>query len=277
MVAARVTLDPTGNWTGYVQKTSGTTVLDQDRDHNHVNEIDVDEDHSNTPGASITAGTGTNWYDPSYDAAGNMTGVPKASSPADGLTCKYDAWNRLVEVPVHPVVTFRYEYDGLNRRTVTVRYISGAVSNCDHRYYNASWQVVETRVHGSSGQPETAPPYYQYVWSARYIDSLVLRDWNTDSDNYCDDQRLYYLGDANFNVTCLVDTSGDALERYLYDPYGKVTFYTGDWTSTRSSSSYHNVYLYTGRERRDGRRPRGPADRRHRRREGSVGRRALSV
>ena len=32
------TLDPTGNWTDYVQKTSGTTALDQDRDHNKVNE-----------------------------------------------------------------------------------------------------------------------------------------------------------------------------------------------------------------------------------------------
>jgi len=69
--------NPTGNWTGYVQKTSGTTVLEQDRDHNHVNEIDVDDDHSNAAGASITAGTGTNWFDPTYDAAGNMTGVPK--------------------------------------------------------------------------------------------------------------------------------------------------------------------------------------------------------
>ena len=57
----RFDIDPTGKWTDYVQKTSGTTVLDQDRDHNMVNEIDVDEDHSNTPGASITASTGTNW------------------------------------------------------------------------------------------------------------------------------------------------------------------------------------------------------------------------
>ena len=83
------TLDPTGNWGGYVQKASGTTVLDQDREHNMVNEIDVDEDHSNTPGASITASTGTNWYDPSYDAAGNMTGVPKPGDPANGLPYTY--------------------------------------------------------------------------------------------------------------------------------------------------------------------------------------------
>ncbi len=38
------------------------------------------------------------------------------------------------------------------------------------------------------------------------------------------------------------------MERYLYDPYGKVTIYNGSWSSTRSSSDYDNVYLYTGRE-----------------------------
>ena len=46
----------------------------------------------------------------------------------------------------------------------------------------------------------------------------MLRDKNTDSDSLCDDQRIYYLDDANFNVTAIVDTAGDALERYVYSP-----------------------------------------------------------
>ena len=51
--------DPTGNWAGFDQDDNGegTWDLEQDREHNMVNEIDVDEDHSNTPGASITAST----------------------------------------------------------------------------------------------------------------------------------------------------------------------------------------------------------------------------
>ena len=81
------TLHPTGNWSGYVQKTSGTTVLDQDRDHNHVNEIDVDDDHANAAGASITATTGINWADPTYDAAGNMTKMPRPKLPIASHTC----------------------------------------------------------------------------------------------------------------------------------------------------------------------------------------------
>ena len=109
--------------------------------------------------------------------------------------------------------------------------------------------MLETRdTTTESDQPENLQPDWQYVWSARYIDAAVLRDKNTDADGLCDDERLYYLGDANFNVTTLVDTNGDAVERYLYDPYGTATIYDGSWTNTRSTSSYANVVRYTGRE-----------------------------
>ncbi len=80
------TFDPSGNWTDYVQKTSGTTDLDQDRTHSKVNEV-----------TDITETTGPAWATPVHDAAGNMTTVPKPSSLTNGLTLKYDAWNRLVE------------------------------------------------------------------------------------------------------------------------------------------------------------------------------------
>ena len=119
----------------------------------------------------------------------------------------------------------------------------------NHFYFNTGWQTLETRDTTTENDgPESLQPDYQYVWSARYIDSPLLRDKNDDQDSLCDDETIYFLTDANFNVTTLTDTGGDAIERYLYDPYGKVTIYTGDWSSTRSSSSYNNVYLYTGRE-----------------------------
>ncbi len=80
-------LDMTGNWTDFLQKTSGSTDLNQDRTHNPVNEI-----------TGITETVGTAWIDPVHDKAGNMTTLPKPSSPATGLTCTWDARNRLVEV-----------------------------------------------------------------------------------------------------------------------------------------------------------------------------------
>jgi RHS repeat-associated protein len=122
---------------------------------------------------------------------------------------------------------------------------SGVPSN----FYDIQWQILEMRRNTTEGdQPESLRPECQYVWSLRYIDAPVLRDENTDQDGLCDDQRLYYLGDANFNVTTLVDTGGDAVERYIYSPYGKVTIYDATWSSMRSASSYDNVVLYTGRE-----------------------------
>ncbi len=217
-------LDPTGNWSGYIQKTSGGTDLDQSRTHNKVNET-----------TDITETVGAAWATPAHDQAGNMTTVPKPSSLANGLTLKYDAWNRLVEVKDGATVVGKYEYDGLNRRVK--KHLDSqspaapdGIDKYKHYFYNAGWQVLETRdTTTESDQPENLQPKYQYVWSARYIDSAILRDENTDVDNLCDDQRLYYLTDANFNVTTLIDIAGDAVERYLYDPYGKVTIYTGDW------------------------------------------------
>ena len=93
-------LDALGNWSGFQEDSDGNNTLDlnQTRVSNAANEIDVDADHANAAGASITASTGTNWYDPTYDAAGNMTSVPKASDLTNGEALKYDAWNRMVVV-----------------------------------------------------------------------------------------------------------------------------------------------------------------------------------
>jgi len=107
-----------------------------------------------------------------------------------------------------------------------------------HFFYNNRWQILETRESSTENtDPEGLDPLYQYVWSMRYIDAPDCIDGG--------DQRLYYLTDANMNVTCLVDTGGDAVERYLYDPYGAVTFLDGSWSS-RSASAYDNSILFCG-------------------------------
>ena len=236
-------LDMTGNWSRFVQKTAGTTDLDQDRTHNAVNEI-----------TAIGAATGTNWATPVHDRAGNMTTIPKPSDLATSLTAKYDAWNRLVEVKAGATVVGEYQYDGRNRR-VCRNHDSGApasptgVDTYVHYFCNATWQVLETRESDSAvAQPETIQPQSQYVWSERYIDAPVLRDKNTDQDSLCDDERVYFLGDANFNVTTLVDTNGDAVERCEYTPYANVTIFDGTWSTPRTTSSYANAVFYTGRE-----------------------------
>jgi RHS repeat-associated protein len=236
-------LDMTGNWTDFLQKTSGTTDLNQDRAHNPVNEI-----------TGITETVGTAWVDPVHDRAGNMTTMPKPSALNTALTCTWDAWNRLVEVKQGAVVMGRYEYDALGRRVKSHvdSQSPGSPNGVDayvHYFYNSGWQELESRVSASENTgPESLQPTYQYVWSLRYIDAPVLRDKNTDADGLCDDERIYYLDDANFNITTLVNTGGDAIERYVYTPYGVLTVYDATWANIRSTSSYANAYTYTGRQ-----------------------------
>jgi len=100
---------------------------------------------------------------------------------------------------------------------------------------------------------ESENPEVQYVWSRRYIDAPVCRDRGvaaggdlgvTDSGL---DERLYYTTDANMNVTALLDTAGDAVERYVYDPYGRVTVYSDDWSTTVDwDDSKKNPVRYCG-------------------------------
>ena len=56
-------------------------------------------------------------------------------------------------------------------------------------------------------------------------------------------QRLYVHHDANCNVTAILDTLGNVVERYTYDPFGQFTVLAPNWT-TRSVSSFAWIYLH---------------------------------
>jgi len=119
-------------------------------------------------------------------------------------------------------------------------------------FYNNDWQVVEIRKDGSED------PYKQYVWDIRYIDAPVLRwhDENEDGDFLDTDETLYYTNDANMNVTALVATDGDVVERYMYDPYGQVLVLNGaddaddqvsEWSEDADNTSdWDNELLFAG-------------------------------
>jgi RHS repeat-associated protein len=228
------TLSPTGNWNEYKRDGDGwtiqadgdytdTTDLDQDREHNKVNEIE----DTTGDGDAITEAAGSAWIDPAYSGRGNMTKLPYVVAPhLMDLRCKYDAWNRLMKIDVHingqySATRAEYEYDGLGRR---IRQKALAGDDWDHYYYNNAWQVLEVRRDAAEGDPVVR---HQYVWSPRYIDAPILRDENKDGDSDCingDDERLYYCNDVNMNVVALVNTSGEAVERYRYDAYGWIPY-----------------------------------------------------
>jgi len=214
-------LDPTGNWSGFVINASGTTTLNQARTANTVNEI-----------TNVTETTGPTWVVPAYDDAGNTITMPQIVDPTQSFTAVYDAWNRMVGINAGTTPVGAYQYDGRNFRVVKNTYASGVLSENRHFYFTSNWQDIEERVGTSTSMDQ------QYVWGIRYVDELICRDDATP-------QRLYALQDANFNLTGITNVSGNAAERYLFDPYGDRTVMTASW-GVIGASAYHWVTGHQG-------------------------------
>jgi RHS repeat-associated protein len=171
-----------------------------------------------------------------------------ASAADDSKThhAVYDAWNRLVgvyeddgdgvaELGTDDVLVLTNEYDGQKRR---VQKVVGA--DVIDQYFNQAWQLLETRVNSA------ANPQDQYVRDFRYIDTPAVRFYDAASDGTTD-TPIYYITDANMNVTALTNAAGAIIERYLYDPYGQTTFLNADGTiATVQESTTENTTLYAG-------------------------------
>lgn len=207
-------LDETGNWRRFLEDINGDGYwdLNQTRANNTANEL------------LGFSGTGPIWVTPVYDAAGNMTRFPKpgAGQYQVAAVAKYDAWNRLVEYSQAPSPTpskvAEYEYDGANRRIIKKLYGAFEIlSATRHLYYTepGRWQVIEERVDSGTDAER------QFVWGQRYVDDLVLRDRDTNSDGSLN-ERMYGLQDANWNLSSIANASGDIQERYEYDAYGNI-------------------------------------------------------
>ena len=81
----------------------------------------------------------------------------------------------------------------------------------------------------------------QYVYHPYYVDAIALMIDSSDDEHY-------YLQDANFNVTAVVDDQGTVEERYAYTPYGEVTILDSSFVAlSTQESAIGNEFLYTGR------------------------------
>ena len=200
--------DAVGNWDSVT--TNSTT---QTRSANKQNEI-----------ISVSGAT-----TPAYDSNGNLT------TDENNYRFVYDAWNKVVQVKNSSnVVIVTYGRDALHRHVTDT--VGSTVTD---RFFSGDWQLLETKV-GSNTVTRN-------VWSPVYVDGLVLRDRDTDSNGTLN-ERLYALQDANWNTTALVNTSGTVQERYTYTPFGQVTFRDGSG-STLSASAKDWVFLHQGGER----------------------------
>ena len=140
-----------------------------------------------------------------------MTTVPKPTSLANTYTAAYDAWNRVVEIKSGETVVAKFEYDGLNRR-IKKHIDSQAPADPDgvdlyrHFYYNAGWQIVETRESDS----ENTEPDDEQLASYEY-DGMHRRIKKTDKTAESDVAYDYYY-----------NTAWQVLEK-RYDAFGSAS------------------------------------------------------
>ena len=245
-------LTPTGNWSSSMIDGNNQT-----RTHDNANQI------TSISGVALA---------PLYDQAGSNVRGPRPADPNanNAAHFRYDAWNRLSTVHLDNGVTSgtldandtllaTYRYDGLNRRVMKVVAADGN-SVTEYVFHNEGWQVVEIRRGVNAAPASTA--YKQFVYDIRYIDAPVCRWWDKDSDGTMEPaagEMQYFTNDGNFNTTALVDAnSGSVVERYLYDPYGRVTVLNGasgaekdpnvaEWSpDADNKSDWDNEILFCG-------------------------------
>lgn len=129
---------------------------------------------------------------PAYDSRGNMTANGR------GQTYKWDAANRLVKISYANGGRTEFAYDALGRRSREVEFdVEGMVAS-EKRFLWCGYEICQQR-------------------SAF---NAVVRRYSPHGFMESDGKKRFYARDHLGSVTHLTDETGQAVDRYEYDPYG---------------------------------------------------------
>jgi RHS repeat-associated protein len=168
-------------------------------------------------------------------------------------TYTYDAFNRLRTVTQEAgnVLVATYEYDGQGRRIAKVVTNSGAQNGTTTYALDGVREIQENNGAGTLTQ--------QYVYGIG-INEVLVMDRNLTGGGTATapgDQRLFYNENALGSIYALTNTSGQILEGYMYDAYGRqtvftpgvsgvVTFTAADVITPAGLSLLANPFLFAG-------------------------------
>jgi RHS repeat-associated protein len=206
------TYDETGNWPEY-QSMSPSLV--QTRTHNKANEI------SSIPDPAGTA-------QPVHDPAGNMTTMPTPADWTKAYACKWDPWNRLVEIKEGSTVVSSFKYDAATRRIEKT-----SDEGTRSYFYNQQWRSMEERLGGSA--------VAQYTWNPNDRWNLIRRKRSAGGTL---NETHFVLRDY-LDPVAIINPSGTVEERYGYDAFGPIRVMEEDF-DPRSTSSYAWSWLFHG-------------------------------
>jgi RHS repeat-associated protein len=189
---------------------------------------------------NIPAGTSGHWGSAIYHDD-NSPWAPWNVFPGNGVTmadgwlvASYNALNQPVAmIPYGSANVFYFGYDPLGRCVKRWEGSSGTATTNPATYlYYDGWSLVQE---GSSASSAGR----LYVHGGR-VDEIVASQkdgvWN------------YHHYDARGHCILLTGPSGNVIEQYEYDAFGKPYFYNAIGVALPYGSSYGNRFLFTGRE-----------------------------
>ena len=210
------TYDETGNWSAYQAQSPA---LNQSRDHNEANQI-----------TAITNPTGV--VQPAYDGAGNLTTMPAPADWTKAYACKWDAWNRLVEIKDGTTLVGSFAYDALARRIIKSSY-----EGIRYYFYDSQWRALEERIAGFISRQFTWNPYdrWNLIRRKRTISGGTLNETRYVLRDYLDPVA----------IIAIVDDEAVVDERFGYDAFGDHRFMDANFVD-RSSSTVAWNWLFHG-------------------------------
>jgi RHS repeat-associated protein len=137
----------------------------------------------------------------------------------------YDSYNRLTQAVVG-ANTVLFSYDCMSR---VVKRTSNGIPL--FLIYDG-WSLIEER--------DASGTVLQKYVNGVHIDEILLKSNAFGS--------VYYHQDALGSVTQLTDSSGNIVEKYTYDIFGKASTFGGLNLQPIASSLHANRFLFTGRE-----------------------------
>lgn len=154
--------------------------------------------------------------------------MPAPAHLDTSYTCKWDAWNRLVEIKNSSTLVASFVYDALTRRTKRL-------NNEGTRYYfyDRRWGALEERISGFISR--------QFTWNPD--DRWNLIRCKRTAVGILDEVR-YVLRDY-LDPVAIIDESGTVDERYGYDAFGKHRFMDASF-GTRAGSICDWIWLFHG-------------------------------
>ncbi len=233
--------DAEDRFTNFIQSGQSKTLGLTRSDIGNISNINLNGTNTARGYSNIHALTSIGSTNQVFDTDGNLTNAQT------GIDLAWDEAGMMKETIVGTGDTAgiegtnTYGYDADRKRVWKKRMLESSTN--EHTVYiHAGPNVIAEYPAGTAA----ASPTQEYVYGQE-IDSLVLLVRSTGGGS--GNEKLTITRNQQWSVTALSDaTSGNILERYTYDHFGKRTILEPNGSTVRNTSSYNMPFGYTSRQ-----------------------------